>query len=137
MARARLYAAIRPMVVRRCRAELAPRVADTVADAACASILKTLADSTPADPFLHVLYAATTQLIARSPVSDRRTAPSTCLAALPQPERDVLILRLIVGLDTDDTATALGRTPGEVLLDQHRALQTLRGALAGAGTETP
>ncbi|WP_206033875.1 hypothetical protein [Rhodococcus sp. A14] len=47
---------------------------------------------------------------------------------------EVLILRLIVGLGAEATATSLGRTPGEVLLDQHRALQTLRGVLAGRGT---
>ncbi|MFE7418209.1 hypothetical protein [Rhodococcus sp. NPDC057529] len=48
------------------------------------------------------------------------------LAALPGPERAVLILRLVVGLSVDDTATSLGRTSAEVLLDQHRALQKLR-----------
>ncbi|MFC9555899.1 RNA polymerase subunit sigma [Rhodococcus sp. NPDC056960] len=132
-AMARLSAAVRPMVVRRCRAELAPGVADMVADVACTSVLRTLGGRTmPDEPFLRLVYATTTRLITRIPPSDRRGPASTGLAGLPTPERDVLTLRLIVGLDTEDTATSLGRTPGEVLLDQHRALQTLRSTLAGA-----
>lgn len=136
----RLSATVRPMVVRRCRAELAPGVADMVAEVACTSVLRALPNRTQSgEPFLHFLYTTTTHLIARIPIADRHGPASTCLAALPAPERDVLTLRLIVGLDTEDTATSLGRTPGEVLHDQHRALQTLRGALAGqrAGSLAP
>jgi RNA polymerase sigma-70 factor (ECF subfamily) len=47
--------------------------------------------------------------------------------------REVLIMRLIVGLDVDGTAVALGWTRTQVLLEQHRALATLRtGAPAGS-----
>ncbi|MBC2638268.1 MULTISPECIES: RNA polymerase subunit sigma [unclassified Rhodococcus (in: high G+C Gram-positive bacteria)] len=134
-AMARLSAAVRPMVVRRCRAELTPGVADMVADVAWTSVLRTLGGHTmPDEPFLRLVCATTTRLIARIPTSDRRDPASTGLAGLPTPERDVLTLRLILGLDIEDTATSLGRTPGEVLLDQHRALQTLRRTLAGVGS---
>lgn len=54
------------------------------------------------------------------------------LAMLPVHERDVLILRLLGGLNAAETATALGSTPGTVRLDQHRAMNTLRGRIADA-----
>ena len=69
------------------------------------------------------LDSTTADSVATDPTS-RHPGP---LAVLPGPERAVLILRLVVGLSVEDTAASLGRTSAEVLLDQHRALQTLRG----------
>jgi RNA polymerase sigma-70 factor (ECF subfamily) len=39
------------------------------------------------------------------------------------------MLRIIVGLSADETATALGITPGAVRVTQHRALARLRKSL--------
>ncbi|EID77777.1 hypothetical protein W59_22578 [Rhodococcus opacus RKJ300 = JCM 13270] len=59
-AMSRLHAAIRPMAIRRCRAELDPAVADSVADGACLSVLHMLADRPAAgEPFLHLLNTMT------------------------------------------------------------------------------
>ena len=46
--------------------------------------------------------------------------------ALPQLQRDVLLLRTVVGLSVDETADALGRAVGSVRVAHHRALQKLR-----------
>lgn len=42
-------------------------------------------------------------------------------------EREVLILRIAVGLSAEETAIAVGATPGSVRVTQHRALSRLRG----------
>lgn len=46
--------------------------------------------------------------------------------ALPQVQRDVLLLRTVVGLSVDETAEALGKAVGSVRVAHHRALQKLR-----------
>lgn len=46
--------------------------------------------------------------------------------ALPQLQRDVLLLRTVVGLSVDETADALGKSLGSVRVAHHRALASLR-----------
>ncbi|MFC0505562.1 RNA polymerase sigma factor ShbA [Micromonospora costi] len=52
------------------------------------------------------------------------------LAQLPATHREILVLRLAVGLTADEVGTVLGMTGGAVRLVQHRALSRLR-AVAG------
>ena len=52
------------------------------------------------------------------------------LATLPQKQREILVLRVVVGLSAEETADAVGSTPGAVRVAQHRALTRLRKALA-------
>jgi hypothetical protein len=52
------------------------------------------------------------------------------LRILPVRQRDILTLRIVVGLSAVDTAHALGTTAGAVRVAQHRALQRLRRQLA-------
>ncbi|NJP35516.1 RNA polymerase sigma factor ShbA [Micromonospora thermarum] len=52
------------------------------------------------------------------------------LAQLPATHREVLVLRLAVGMTADEVGTVLGMTAGAVRLAQHRALTRLR-TLAG------
>ena len=54
------------------------------------------------------------------------------LSALPETLRELLVLRVAVGLSAEETGRALGMTAGAVRVAQHRAVQRLR-ALA----ETP
>lgn len=57
------------------------------------------------------------------------------LDALPPRQRDVLLLRVVVGFDTAETAAALGLAHGSVHVLQHRALTALRARLCHeAGT---
>jgi RNA polymerase sigma-70 factor, ECF subfamily len=55
------------------------------------------------------------------------------LGLLTVRQREVLLLRVAVGLSADETAQALGTTAGAVRVTQHRALTRLRHAL----TTTP
>jgi RNA polymerase sigma-70 factor (ECF subfamily) len=48
------------------------------------------------------------------------------LDALPGQQREILLLRVAVGLSADETGRALGMTSGAVRVAQHRAMQRLR-----------
>ena len=51
------------------------------------------------------------------------------LAAITDEQREILWLRVVLGLSTEQTATAVGSTPEQVRLAQHRALNRLRREL--------
>ncbi len=53
------------------------------------------------------------------------------MEGLPAVQRDILTLRVGVGLSAEETAEALGMTAGAVRVAQHRALAKLRKLLAG------
>jgi RNA polymerase sigma-70 factor (ECF subfamily) len=55
------------------------------------------------------------------------------LDMLPDKQREILRLRIVVGLSAEETAEAVGSTPGAVRVAQHRALGRLRGVLAAEG----
>ena len=44
------------------------------------------------------------------------------LEQLPEKQREILVLRVVVGLSAEETADAVGSTPGAVRVAQHRAL---------------
>jgi RNA polymerase sigma-70 factor, ECF subfamily len=48
------------------------------------------------------------------------------LDLLPEKQREILVLRVVVGLSAEETAEAVGSTPGAVRVAQHRALARLR-----------
>jgi RNA polymerase sigma-70 factor (ECF subfamily) len=52
---------------------------------------------------------------------------------LPAQQREILTLRVAVGMSTDETAAALGMSTGAVRVAQHRALTKLRAMIAQAG----
>ena len=51
------------------------------------------------------------------------------LASLPKLYREILTLRIVTGLSAAETAAALGISPGNVRITQHRALIKLRGMI--------
>ncbi|TSE02079.1 sigma-70 family RNA polymerase sigma factor [Skermania sp. ID1734] len=55
------------------------------------------------------------------------------LATLPDKHREILILRVLMGLSAEETATAVGSTAGAVRVAQHRAMAKLRAQVAKAG----
>lgn len=57
------------------------------------------------------------------------------LARLPDDQREVLMLRIAVGLSVQETADAVGTTPAAVRVAQHRALAGLRKFLREQGDE--
>lgn len=58
------------------------------------------------------------------------------LRVLPEKQREILVLRVVVGLSAEETAEAVGSTPGAVRVAQHRALSRLRKEIAAAEEAT-
>jgi RNA polymerase sigma-70 factor (ECF subfamily) len=56
----------------------------------------------------------------------------TLMQQLPAQQREILTLRVAVGMSTDETAAALGMSAGAVRVAQHRALTKLRAMVAQA-----
>jgi RNA polymerase sigma-70 factor (ECF subfamily) len=52
------------------------------------------------------------------------------LAVLPDKQREIVILRVVVGMSAEETAEAVGSTPGAVRVAQHRALAKLKSEIA-------
>jgi RNA polymerase sigma-70 factor (ECF subfamily) len=55
------------------------------------------------------------------------------LKVLPEKQREILILRVVVGLSAEETADAVGSTPGAVRVAQHRALGRLKTEIVATG----
>jgi RNA polymerase sigma-70 factor, ECF subfamily len=70
------------------------------------------------------------QYVMRGELSDRM---AQLMSTLPPKQREILVLRVVVGLSAEETADAVNSTPGAVRVAQHRALSRLRKALAGEG----
>lgn len=56
---------------------------------------------------------------------------------LPEQMREILRMRVVAGLSAEETGSALGITPGAVLVAQHRALNTMRGIVDKDGQVIP
>src|SRR4051812_9990936 len=66
------------------------------------------------------------------------SATAEMRAPLEQPpgkQREILVLRVVVGLAAEETALAVGSTPGAVRVAQHRAVAKLRGVLDDPGED--
>ena len=55
------------------------------------------------------------------------------LSVLPERQREILILRVVVGLSAEETAEAVGSTAGAVRVAQHRALAKLKSEITATG----
>jgi len=51
------------------------------------------------------------------------------LSVLPERQREILILRVVVGMSAEETAEAVGSTAGAVRVAQHRALARLKAEI--------
>ncbi|MGZ8179224.1 sigma-70 family RNA polymerase sigma factor [Williamsia sp. SKLECPSW1] len=65
--------------------------------------------------------------------SDASRRMGELLGRLPEKQREILVLRLVVGMSADETAEAVGSTPGAVRVAQHRALNKLKNEMMRAG----
>ncbi|MEU5695968.1 sigma-70 family RNA polymerase sigma factor [Actinosynnema sp. NPDC020468] len=134
--------------------------ADDVAQEVCLALLKALPSyRDQGRPFLAFVYGIAAHKVADAhrfgarnraePVAEVPDAPnqeagpellairgelseemSRLLAILPPKQRDILVLRVVVGLSAEETAEAVESTPGAVRVAQHRALTKLRDAVA-------
>jgi RNA polymerase sigma-70 factor (ECF subfamily) len=59
-----------------------------------------------------------------------REAARAIAAALSPDQADVVLLRLLAGLDVDEVAGILGKRPGAVRVLQHKALRRLAGTFS-------
>ncbi len=55
------------------------------------------------------------------------------LQVLPEKQREILILRVVVGMSAEETAETVGSTPGAVRVAQHRALARLKAEIVATG----
>jgi RNA polymerase sigma-70 factor (ECF subfamily) len=55
------------------------------------------------------------------------------LKHLPPLQADVIMLRVVAGLDTDAVAAILGKSPGNIRVMAHRGLRKLESLLSAAG----
>lgn len=125
----RLMAAVRPAVMRYCRARLGSGAA--AADVAH-GVWRTIAAEPPdsadeATITAFVYRTAAAAVEAASAHADLAGMPGQ-LAQLPSAQREVLVLRVAVGLSVEQAAAALGAAPDAVRRLQHQALQRLRTA---------
>jgi RNA polymerase sigma-70 factor, ECF subfamily len=159
---ASLLAAVRPLVVRYCRArvgsqERSSASADDVAQEVCVALLTALPTyKDHGRPFLAFVYGIAAHKVADAhraslrnraePVpevpdspDDEQVGPEQSalrvelaqrmdelLRLLPDKQREILVLRVVVGLTADQTADVVDATPGAVRVAQHRALTRLR-----------
>ena len=65
--------------------------------------------------------------------ADTSARMNKLLAVLPDKQREILILRIVVGLSAEETADAVGSTAGAVRVAQHRALAKLKSEITAAG----
>jgi RNA polymerase sigma-70 factor (ECF subfamily) len=65
--------------------------------------------------------------------SESNARMAELLSVLPEKQREILILRVVVGLSAEETAEAVGSSPGAVRVAQHRALAKLRTEIIDAG----
>ncbi|RSM67017.1 RNA polymerase subunit sigma-70 [Amycolatopsis sp. WAC 01376] len=122
----KLVDVVRVLVVRYCRARIGRRsgtydIADAIAKDSCREIL---AGAAGAAAHLTFAYDVTRGLVDGF---HRSTAElPNPLSGLPGQQREIMVLRSLVGLSAEDTALALGCTVQAVRLGQHRALTALR-----------
>src|SRR3712207_262216 len=130
--------------------------ADDVAQEVCLAVLKALPGyHVQGKPFLAFVYGIAAHKVvdahraeARNRADPVETVPDTAEVAdgperralrqelsvevgrlldqLPDKQREIIVLRIVVGLSAEETAEAVGSTPGAVRVAQHRALARLR-----------
>jgi RNA polymerase sigma-70 factor (ECF subfamily) len=122
-----------PLVVRYCRARVGRRgqsfsMADELARDVCSTAVAELAEfRRQGRSFLAFVYGIAVRKLAGvrgEGVPAVRMAE--LVAVLPEAQREVLLLRVVVGLSAEETADAVGMTAGAVRVVQHRALNELR-----------
>lgn len=162
--------AIRPIVIRYCRArigtiERSGLSADDVAQEVClAAVMALPRYCDRGRPFLAFVYGIAAHKVADAYraagrdlaypadfIPDRASAEAgperaaleadsvarmnELLNVLPDKQREILILRVVVGLSAEETASAVGSTAGAVRVAQHRALARLKSEIVAAGRD--
>lgn len=162
-----VLSAIRPVVVRYCRArvgtaERSGLSADDVAQEVCLAVIAALPRyQDQGRPFLAFVYGIAAHKVAdahRAMARDKSdpaenlpeqvdrhagraggaelrivAAHASAAGSTAEKQREILILRVVVGLSAEETADAVGSSAGAVRVAQHRALQKLKAEMTRAG----
>ncbi len=67
--------------------------------------------------------------------SEQSARMNVLLQILPEKQREILILRVVVGMSAEETAEAVGSTAGAVRVAQHRALARLKTEIMATGRD--
>lgn len=67
--------------------------------------------------------------------SESAARMNALLQVLPEKQREILILRVVVGMSAEETAEAVGSTAGAVRVAQHRALSKLKAEIVATGRD--
>jgi RNA polymerase sigma-70 factor, ECF subfamily len=67
--------------------------------------------------------------------ADATSRMNELLKVLPDKQREILILRVVIGLSAEETARVIGSTAGAVRVAQHRALARLKSEIVAAGRD--
>lgn len=65
--------------------------------------------------------------------ADSAARMEALLKVLPEKQREILILRVVVGMSAEEVAEAVGSTAGAVRVAQHRALARLKSEITATG----
>ncbi|ANW63625.1 RNA polymerase sigma factor ShbA [Mycolicibacterium murale] len=88
------------------------------------------ADPTDVVPERFSVDAGPEQLAMNADAASRMDA---LLKILPEKQREILILRVVVGMSAEEVAEAVGSTAGAVRVAQHRALARLKNEISATG----
>lgn len=88
------------------------------------------ADPTDVVPERFSVAAGPEQLAVNADSASRMEA---LLKVLPEKQREILILRVVVGMSAEEVAEAVGSTAGAVRVAQHRALARLKNEITATG----
>ena len=90
----------------------------------------------PAEPLEDVSAAEMPRTPDAAQIALDNLATESAIALLSQlspPQAEVIMLRVVAGLDTDAVAALLGKTPGNIRVMAHRGLKKLEDLLGRAG----
>jgi RNA polymerase sigma-70 factor, ECF subfamily len=59
------------------------------------------------------------------------------IATLPREQAEIIVLRVVVGMEATEVARIVGKTPGAVRVAAHRGLRALNARLADVGNAAP
>ncbi|GAB3872780.1 sigma-70 family RNA polymerase sigma factor [Kibdelosporangium lantanae] len=129
-------ARIRPVIVRYCRARIGRRHRSFgIADAVATQIFKASlhAVTISRKPLLATVYGIAVAMVDESLVDSTARVGTDALVPwlleeLPWDQREILVLRVAVGLSADETAEAMGYPVATIRIAQSRALARMRAA---------
>ncbi|TQM14783.1 RNA polymerase sigma factor (sigma-70 family) [Pseudonocardia kunmingensis] len=148
-----VIAHIRPVVANYCRGRLrgldrSDIAVDDIVQEVCMEVLAALPGyHARGRPLLAFVYGVASRKVSeaysgRAPGRDGavdgperalRAEMIRLLGALPDKQREVLVMRVLGGFSIEETAEVVGSTPGAVRVTQHRALARLRSSAAQGG----